>query len=99
MPPWIMWLDADDAPEAKSPRSTRTTSTPWRARSRNVDIPLMPPPMSSTVVRPDSRSARTSSRSADECVDSIILELASLLPPQHRPLVRCAQAQCTYVQG
>src|SRR6218665_681972 len=60
MPPWIMWLDADEAPDAKSPRSTSTTSMPCRARSRKVAMPLMPPPITSTFVRPRCATASTS---------------------------------------
>src|SRR5690242_18032142 len=44
MPPCAIWEDAALAPEQKSPRSTNNTSTPFRARSRNVPIPLIPPP-------------------------------------------------------
>ena len=37
-----MCEEAAQAPEQKSARSTSSTSTPCRARSRNVPMPLMP---------------------------------------------------------
>src|SRR5688572_7575448 len=50
-------------PELKSPRSTSNTSTSFSARSRNVPIPLMPPPMINTEMLGFSlREERTSLR-------------------------------------
>src|SRR5512143_3731152 len=48
MPPCAMCEEAALAPEQKSPRSTSSTSTPLSARSRNVPMPLMPPPTITT---------------------------------------------------
>src|ERR1044071_809957 len=48
MPPCAICEEAELAPEQKSPFSTSRTSTPLSARSRNVPIPLMPPPMINT---------------------------------------------------
>ena len=62
MPPWIMCDEAADAPLTKSPRSTSTTSTPCSARSRNVAMPLMPPPMTTTSAVGRARIAATFGR-------------------------------------
>ncbi|SKZ28460.1 Uncharacterised protein [Mycobacteroides abscessus subsp. abscessus] len=74
MPPWIMWLDADDAPLTQSSRSTSTTSMPCSARSRKVEMPLMPPPMMRTCADGRSVSVATLGRSgAVEVVFSVMI--------------------------
>src|SRR5690606_23261601 len=82
-----MWLDADDAPETKSPRSTRATSMPCSARSRKVAIPLMPPPMMSPSACGRDRSCSTEGRA--EAERSFIFGTFQDCFGQDAPLVGC----------
>src|SRR5664280_2485477 len=62
MPPCAMREEADEAPEQKSARSISRVSTPCRVRSRNVPIPLMPPPIIRTVGEWELSEVRVSFR-------------------------------------
>src|SRR3984957_19940554 len=61
MPPWIIFEDFEDVPEAKSSFSTRAVFSPRLAASRATPAPVMPPPMTSTS---NSSSARRRNASA-----------------------------------
>src|ERR1700722_3280024 len=61
MPPWIIFEDFEDVPDAKSPFSTRAVRRPRLAASRATPAPVIPPPMTRTS---NSSSARRRNASA-----------------------------------
>ena len=61
MPPWIIFDDFEEVPDAKSPFSTRAVRRPRLAASSATPTPVMPPPMTSTS---NSSSARRRNASA-----------------------------------
>ena len=61
MPPWIIFDDFEDVPDAKSPFSTRAVRRPRLAASSATPVPVTPPPTTSTS---NSSSARRRNASA-----------------------------------
>ena len=62
MPPWTIFEDFDDVPEAKSPFSTSAVLRPRLAASSATPAPVIPPPMTSTSNSSSARRRRASSR-------------------------------------
>ena len=62
MPPWIIFDDFDDVPDAKSPFSTRAVLRPRLAASRATPAPVTPPPMTSTSKSSSARRRNASAR-------------------------------------
>ena len=62
MPPWIIFDDFEEVPEAKSPFSTRAVRRPRLAASSATPAPVTPPPMTSTSNSSSARRRNASSR-------------------------------------
>ena len=62
MPPWTIFEDFDEVPEAKSPFSTRAVRNPRLAASSATPAPVTPPPMTSTSNDSSASRRRASSR-------------------------------------
>src|SRR5580692_8329578 len=62
MPPWIIFDDFEDVPDAKSPFSTRAVFRPRLAASRATPAPVIPPPTTSTSNVSSARRRNASAR-------------------------------------
>ena len=62
MPPWIIFDDFEDVPDAKSPFSTRAVFKPRLAASSATPAPVIPPPTTSTSNVSSARRRNASAR-------------------------------------